>query len=580
MSRPPPSRTQTTTGPASSAWQTAIPAALVLVSGLFAYWGAWRGQYVFDDVHAIAENRALLSGDWWQAAFGPQHQPLANRPLSCWSLTVDFALYGPGPLGPHATNVLLHLANALLVFVVARRCALAPNLAGRFTAGPATWFATSLAALWAAHPLGADAVAYATQRSTLLAAGSLLLALYGTLRAPAAPRPWRWRALAVVAMAAGMASKEDAVVGPLLLVLCERAFLLPSWPALRARAPFYAAIGLTWSVLAVSVALGPANATVGYRTNIPVSAWQWLLTQADVVLLYARLALWPYPLRGAYDHDIVTHVAAAALPGLAVLAACAGTVVCWRRRPWAGWLGAWYFLLLAPTSSVLPIVTEVVAERRAYLPMLAVLAPVVLAAQRVLGGRRPLAVLAPAAVVVALGLVTQTRVAVYHDAESFWRDADAKRDPASRSFVAGLILVKRGDTLWHAGRTAEAYACYDAMMLCRSPSPIAIGRYAMSLLDRQRPAEAAAVLRRLVRSDPDPETDGMLGIALSLWHSADQGRRDDPRLAEAEAALRRAVTAQPQKAHFWSALVEVLGKLGRHADAAAAAQQARQAAGR
>ena len=91
----------------------------------------------------------------------------------------------------------------------------------RSISGPGP-FATAVAAIWVAHPLGADAVAYATQRSTLLASGCLLLALLATLRSHRSPRGGRWWALCVLAMALALASKEDMVTGPVLVVLFDR----------------------------------------------------------------------------------------------------------------------------------------------------------------------------------------------------------------------------------------------------------------------------------------------------------------------------------------------------------------------
>lgn len=182
----------------------ALAVGLVVGVGLFAYWGTWRGQFRFDDSVAIVENAPLLAGDWWNGAFGAKHQPLANRPLSCLSLALDFAVFGPGPFGPHLTNLLLHLLNGVLVFATARGAMLGQNLGGAFDRSRATWSAMALAAVWVAHPLGGDAVCYATQRSTLLFSGCFLLSLLATLWAHATARP-RWRVLAVLAMAASMA---------------------------------------------------------------------------------------------------------------------------------------------------------------------------------------------------------------------------------------------------------------------------------------------------------------------------------------------------------------------------------------
>jgi len=556
-----------------------IPFLVVVAAGWFAWHGTWRGEWVYDDLDAIAQNRALLAGDWWNGAFGPQHQPLANRPLACLSLVLDARLFGPGPFGPHLGNFVLHLVNATLLLLVVRGCLRAPALAGRFTESRATWLAASIAALWVAHPLGADAVCYATQRSTLLFSGALLVSILATLRSHAGERRRWWQGIAVVAMAAAMASKEDAVIGPFLVVLLERAFVVSTWRELRARRAFHVAMASTWLVLLACVWLGPSNATVGYATAVPVTAFQWLLTQAGVVAGYVRLAAWPHPLRTAYDTAIVTNVAAAALPGLFVLGLLAVTIGSWRRRPWWGFVGAVFFLLLAPTSTIMPIVSEVVAERRAYLPMLLVVVPAVFAVDALLAGnaaRVAIAAVAVTAAVVGLGSMARSRVAVYRDPGSFWSDAWEKRDPTSRSYVAGVIAINRGDVAYRSNRAAEAFACYDAAMSCEAQSATAKGRHAMSLLERDRPAEAVESLRRLAKTSGDASTLGMLGIALLVSNQKERAGAADPRLAEAEEVLQRSLAMDEKNAQFWGALAEVRAGRGRMQDAAAAARRSKE----
>ncbi|MBL8730438.1 MAG: tetratricopeptide repeat protein [Planctomycetes bacterium] len=541
------------------------PLLLVLAVGLVAWWGVWNCGYVFDDRPAIVDNRALQAFDWWGAAFGPEHQPLANRPFACATLAFDLWCFGAGPFGPHLGNLLLHLANGLLVLLVVRAALRAPNLAGRYDLGRRTLVATAVAVLWVAHPLAGEAVAYATQRSTLLFSGCLLVALWASLRAADAAMPRRWRALAVVAVALGMGSKEDMVLVPVLLVLWERALVAPSWAALRARVEYFGALAATWVVLVTCLVLGPHNATVGYGDETQVTAWQWLLTQAGVLVRYLALVVWPQPLRGVYDVDIVTVAHRALLPGAAIVALLAVTVWLWRRRPWWGFLGALFFLLLAPTSSVLPIVTEVAAERRMYLPMLALLVPLVVAGERWLRG----AVLVPVLAVTVVWVVfAQDRVAVYGDQHAFWTDAYQKRDPDSRSFGAGRLLGDYSLVLWEQGRFDEAAAVLDRMMECENLGPDEIHRYVQSLHQRGRLDEAVQLLRRELVGHPEPGLLlGDLGTCLLQLAHGSAAAGDDARLVEAEDALRRSLAFRPDDASFWNSLGGVLRARGRLAEA-------------
>jgi tetratricopeptide (TPR) repeat protein len=556
--------------------------ALPIVAALLCYLNALGGSYVFDDTMVFEEGSAMARGDWWQVAFGSVHTPLANRPFTCLTFAWNPTLAGSLVVGLRTVNLLLHLANALLVLGVVRRCLLAPNLAGRFAPAVATWAAAATATLWACHPLAVDSVTYITQRSTLLFSLALLTALYAVVRHAAAPKPRRWQMMAVFALAFGMASKEDLVGGPLLVVLFERAFLLPDWQAMRARLRFYAALASTWLVLGACLLLGPSNETVGYASAfVQVTGLQWLLTQASVILHYLQLVVWPQGLRGANDWAIQRDFGAAVVPLLAVAALFGGTVVQWRRRPWLGWLGALFFLLLGPTSSVMPIVTEVVAERRMYLPMLAVLAPIVVVATTAIARRlarapRPrlltvgVAVLAAAVLTPAI-LTTRARAATYQDSAAFWTSAYEQNELRNRSLVASIILCAYANVRDVQGHHAEAIELAARAMQCEARMERVPLTYAEFLRKAGRIDEAEAVLRELVHTRPHVgPAFGLLAFVLVKEHEAEMvaGRADasDPRLTEAVQLAQHAYELDQTPA-FLNTLGMALSRQGRLAEA-------------
>lgn len=583
MARVPVATVAQTAAVRGSLLSTALPLALVVAAGLATWWEVPSFGFKFDDSPAIELNVPLVAGDWWDAAFADPHQPLANRPFACLSLAACFSLFGFGTVGPHLGNLVLHLVNGMLLFLLARGAMRAPNLSARFDAAGATRLALVLALVWVVHPLGTDSVAYATQRSTLLASTGLLASLYATLRAHGSPAFGRWQVLAVVAMALGMASKEDLVAGPMFVLLFQRAFLLPDWAALRTQQRFLLAMASTWLVLGACVALGPVNHTVGYATHQGVTAWQWLLTQAGVVAHYVQLALWPDVLRGAYSNAVVKELGPAVLPGLFVLALLGGVAWCWLRRPalhWLGFLGAVFFLWLAPTSTVMPIVTELVAERRMYLPMLFLVAPAVAGTRWLLHRLLPgaagwLGVVLAAALVTALALQARSHAATYASEASFWKDAYAKRNPEDRGPLAAQILTNLGTVLLDEKREAEAFELFDRAVQCEFANHADRTNWAVSLHLRGRTDEAVVELEKVVSFAPwHADALGALGTSLLLLVEKDGKGAADPRFTRAVDLLTEATGLQPRRGMFWNSLGSALARAGRPDEAIAAYQRA------
>jgi len=111
-------------------------------------------------------------------------------------------------------------------------------------------------------------------------------------------------------------------------------------------------------------------------------------TELRVVTEYLKLAFWPHPLVFDYGTEILAIDPLKAAPyGLIIVAILAGGAIAWRRSPMAGFLGVWFFLILAPTSTVMPIAEQPMAESRMYLPLAAVVVLVTLGGYA-LGRRR------------------------------------------------------------------------------------------------------------------------------------------------------------------------------------------------
>jgi tetratricopeptide (TPR) repeat protein len=576
MPRPSTSRTAAAEPPLTHGrWRLGL--LLPVAAAALAYGASLDGSYAHDDHSAIAANAALQAGDWWQAAFGTEHSPLSGRPVACASFACMFAAGIDTPAGHRLLSLLAHGLNAVLLAAVLRRTLRGPRLAPRFGERRAAGIALAVATVFAVHPLTVDAVAYPTQRSMLLMATALLTTLYATLRAQGAEHPRRWRLLAIAALALGMGCKEELAAAPLLVVLFQRAYLDASWTETARRWRWHAGLAGTWGVLLACVLLAPPNRTVGYDALVPVSAGEWLLTQAPVVVHYARLALWPDPLLPVYDWPIVRTLGPSVLPGSLVLTALAGTAWLWRRRPASAWLGTLWFLLLAPTSSVLPIVTELVAERRTYLPLLALVVPAVLLLaglqHRLLGGRAGLLVSSGVTGLVVLLAIARTRAhaEVYGSDARLWDHCYRHNELTNRSLAAGIVLANQAALLRQRGLVAASDELLDRA--AQSEAMLLGNRVALaaSLLERGREPEALAQLRALLAEHPGQPTATItlcLALAGSYTRPGAAPPADLPdRLAEARQRLEELLQERPQHAEAHNLLGIVLGRQGDEAGA-------------
>ncbi|MCC7398232.1 MAG: tetratricopeptide repeat protein [Planctomycetes bacterium] len=507
--------------------------------------------FLFDDNGALVHNGPLRQGDWWRAAFG-DCTPLGNRPVASLSFALDFRL-GLTPGGMHLANLGIHAINAVLVgLIVGRllRC-------GALVAG-------LCAAVWAVHPLQVDAVAYLTQRIYLLMGTFVLLAVWSALRAAGSAHALRWQTLCVIATALAMATKEDAVGLSLLLLLLCRA-CSPSWSAVLVHWRFHALLACTWLVLAACVSLGPDKVHVGYATEPRASAFEWLLTQTQCITHYVRSVFVPDDLRGMYDFAVLRSFGPALVPGLLLLAALLATVVAiWRRPRWA-LAGAVFFLFLAPTSSVLPMVTEPCADRRMYLPLLAFVVPTTTLLMRL---RHQLVLPVLLAATALLGYRTTLVAAHYADSDAFFAHAAASNDLTENSYQTGRILEARGRCLQERGDMAAAQAAIGRAMQCEAPG-LSLQVAAASVLREQGALdEAGERLRELLLLHPgDHEIEGELARVLMDGTRGRSRPAAQTLLVEAERLLCDAVSQRPRQADYVNNLGVVLHMQGRTAEA-------------
>jgi tetratricopeptide (TPR) repeat protein len=492
------------------------------ISASVAFSSALRAPYVFDDHPAVRQNASIRQLLPLSVPLSPpRNTAVAGRPVVNVSLAINQAInqaLGVDPSGPNATlgfhlgSLLIHFVTGLLLFAIIRRTL--PRVDGASLLN-ADAFAGVTTLVWLLHPIQTEAVNYITQRTELLVSLFYLATIYAAVRAWDAQQPSqrRWLVAAVALCALGMASKEVMVTAPVMLLLYDRAFRSDSWRAImsdRSRRWLYGGLFASAGFVAFTTLAGVRGQSVGF--NLGLTWLDYAKTQCWAVAHYLRLIVWPNDLNFDYGDRAVEGLAW--VPGAVVLSLLAiGAAFAWSRSRtrWLGFLGAWFFLLLAPSSSIVPIRTEVAAERRVYLASAAMIALAVVGLdrlrRRVKGGvvaQR----LGYGSLAVALAVTTYQRGTIYNNTEALYRDVIAKSPENARGYLGvGLTLFARGPE-----------TAVDAEIMFRKAISVDTGSFTswQSLgvlqLTQSRWQDAAYTFERALRINPD-NLDAISGAA-------------------------------------------------------------------
>jgi tetratricopeptide (TPR) repeat protein len=595
---------------------------VIVAACLAAYGNSLHGPFVFDDDWSIINNRTIRQL-WpiWPVLYPPGRGcTVQGRPLVNLSFAVNWAIGGTNVLGYHVLNVAVHLAAAMLLFELVRRTLLTPSLRPRY--GPAaTALAMVVAVLWAVHPLTTSAVTYVNQRAESMIAVLYLLVLYGVLRASESRSPWAWYGLSLAACWLGVATKEVIATVPVVALLYDRFFLTGSFgETFRKRWGLYAGLApVPLVVLLIAVQLHGRDGTAGF--GLGVSAWDYLNTQWGLIVHYLRLCFWPDRLQLDYGQNL-THGLSNIVPyAVGVLALASAVVWATLRGVRAAFLGLCFFILLAPSSSIMPITTEVGAEHRMYLPLMAVVALVVLGvyeaglwldapAARSVTMRRRLAVGALAsAVAVAGGLTWRTvlRNRQYFDPQAIWQDSldqlpsnarawdflgtcqcndfdrthnPADLDRAIKSFdrsielkpTENLSYANRGVCYLALGQTDRAIDDLSTTLADRILFPQVYRNRGLAYLQAGRPGLALADFDAGLKADPGflPLLlhRGMAEYSLAVkFEQQDNPTKSRETLESALADLSRYISQDPTSPEAYQCRVNVYRKLGRLGEA-------------
>lgn len=523
---------------------------LIVLAVVAAYANTFSAPFVFDDPKAILENPTILHlGQLKEVLSAPSYVGgAAGRPIINLSLAINYAISGPDVTSYHLFNTLVHALAGLTLFGIVRRTLLQPALRDRFGAA-ALPLALGLALLWTLHPLQTESVTCIIQRTESLMGLFYLLTLYGFIRASESGASRGWSGFTIAVCLLGMATKEVMVSAPVMVLLYDRTFVAGSLRAAwRARWRLYLGLAATWLLLAYLV-VGAKSRGGAVAFGGEVTPWTYALTQCRAIVIYLRLVFWPDPLILDYGTAVVTKFSQVWLQALIVVVSVVATLVALGRRPVLGFLGFWFFAILAPSSSVVPLVTQTIAEHRMYLPLAAVVAAVVLGGY-VWVGRRTLPVWFALAALTA-GL-TVVRNADYRSDVTVWAANVADMPDNARAQTSlGCVLAT-------AGRSEAAYTHLAEAVRLDPDLPDARFNLGNYLFRHDRAAEALEQCEAAVRLRPNYFEAYFLlgGVLLQLG-----------RTAEAIEQIETALRIQPEYVEAHQVLADTLVTEGRTAEA-------------
>jgi tetratricopeptide (TPR) repeat protein len=481
-----------------SRWQSWRPllfaAGLVLLTALV-YAPVLRHGFVnYDDNLYVSGNPVVRQGLTWEGLRWAWTAAVACNwhPVTMLSHMLDVELYGVRPGWHHLTNLLLHLANVVLLFEVLRR------MTG------ATWRSAAVAALFAVHPLHVESVAWISERKDVLSGLFFLLTLGAWLRYVRRPAAGRYL-LALLAFALGLLAKPMLITLPFVLLLLDVWPLgrlpLAAMPAASERTERRRALRalllekLPFVVLAVAVSAVALYTQRGAMASLAALPLRRRAANALVsYVVYLGKSLWPSRLAVIYPLPPSIPLWKAALAAALLAALTALALARLRRAPWlaVGWL--WFAGMLAPVSGLVQVGRQAMADRYTYLPSIGLFIAVVWSAhalaQAALPGelpargpgatRRALLGAGAAVVIAALALTARVQVGAWRDSLTLFRHAAAVTDG---NYVAAFHL---GEELRMRGDRAEARRYYREALRIRPT--LARARQRLQQMDRRPPA--------------------------------------------------------------------------------------------
>jgi tetratricopeptide (TPR) repeat protein len=536
--------------------RTVWVAAVLILGTALLYWPVAGFDFInFDDGLYILDNDRVKTGFTWPGLLWCFQAGYATNwhPLTWMSHILDCQLFGLHPGPPHVVNVLLHAANAVLLFLALKR------LTRTF------WRSATVAALFAWHPLHVESVAWVAERKDVLSALFWMLAFWTYVRyaeelklGSSKRKKFYTRTLLLYAL--GLMAKPMVITLPCVFLLLDwwpLGRLEPDAPKSKSRLmleklPFFLLAAASGILTLMAQNAGGAVASLQY-----VSFSERVLNGLVSYLRYLEKLIWPVHLSVIYLLDFKLPVLGAVLAA-AVLAGISAVALLFRKR-WPYWLMGWLWYLgtLIPVIGLVQVGGQAMADRYTYLPSIGIFIIVCWAAHdltRERPGGRALLTLAAVVALAACAVQTHAQIRYWGNSGALFQHAlalDANNYIAHSCY--GCYLRDRGQlepariecqraveimpayvlgytylsgVLEMEGKKDEAMGALRKALKMRPDFSGARCDLAKLLFEKNLPQEAETELEAGLELDPgDPELHLFLGHALASQHKYDAAEK-------------------------------------------------------
>lgn len=505
-----------------------IFALLLTAAVIAAYQPAWHGGFIWDDDAYVTGNKLLSSPDGLKRIWFSFDSPSQYFPFTYTVLRLEYSLWGLHSTGYHWVNILLHAANALLLWQLLRKL----NV-------PGAWLA---AAIWALHPVQVESVAWITELKNVLMCFFFLLALLAWMEfVDGKPeRKWFYYTTAVICYALSLFSKTTACTLPaallLILWLKNRPLDVRRWVEIG---PFVA-MGMGMGVLTIWWERFHQG-TEGKMFAMGMA--ERLLLMSRTVWFYAGKLAWPVNLTFSYPHWNISVTDSRAYFWPVLTIGC-GLLIYYLRR-YAGRsveVGVLFFVsTLLPVSGAIMLYTflySFVADHYQYVANIGLIALAAAGMSMALERKgKILRLVAGSGLALLLAFLTWRQCGMYGDIDTLWRTTCA-RNPES-----WLAHNNLGNSLLQEGKPDAAIAQYQEVLRLDHKNAEACYNIGSALMQKGKMDDAIVQYRQTLQLDPN-YSDAYINLGNALLQ---EGKAGDA-MAQYLAALK--IGPNDAKAHY------------------------------